>query len=335
MPRLAIRVEAFTALVHTAHGGVRESLATPRVLRSRLSRRLPSSTNALRIGGAEMALYKRQEEISGAHEASRVEASSNQGGMGGISHCGEAGRRTVSSASLPQYLSAIRQMYLVLCGAPVPSCPFVWHVLRGYKRWEEDNLLRRDVRCGLSASTPQYIWAHGMGTNHLGILRDSAMCVFAFCMSALRESSVASLEAANVVLHPDYLTARLSVVKGQPAGQVQRVKYHRVGVMQFPVDQWQRWNHARGRHRRFFALPDEQMAWSPGAMNRALRNCLKVSGIPPPSYGIYSSHSLRIGAHTEQVLLGIPLEVRLARFGWGPNSQEMANLYFDRTIQIN
>ena len=88
MRRLAVRVGAFTALVHTAHGRVRESLATPRVPRSRLPRRRPSSTNALRIGGAEIALYKRQEESSGAHGASRVEASSNQGGLSGISHRG-------------------------------------------------------------------------------------------------------------------------------------------------------------------------------------------------------------------------------------------------------
>ena len=88
MRRLAVRVGALTALVHTAQCGVRESLATPRVPLSRLPQRLPSSTNALRIGGAEMALYKRQEGKSGAYGASLVEASSNQGEIGGICHRG-------------------------------------------------------------------------------------------------------------------------------------------------------------------------------------------------------------------------------------------------------
>jgi hypothetical protein len=54
-----------------------------------------------------------------------------------------------------------------------------------------------------------------------------------------------------------------------------------------------------------------------------------------PSHGKYTSHSLRIGAHTEQVLLGIPLPVRLARFGWAAGSDEMASLYFDRTLKTS
>ena len=33
--------------------------------------------------------------------------------------------------------------------------------------------------------------------------------------------------------------------------------------------------------------------------------------------------------------MGFPLGARLARFSWGPSSAEMANLYFDRTIQVS
>lgn len=44
---------------------------------------------------------------------------------------------------------------------------------------------------------------------------------------------------------------------------------------------------------------------------------------------------MRIGAHTEQVLLGILLETLLARFARGPNSSGMAALYFDRTIRVS
>lgn len=35
------------------------------------------------------------------------------------------------------------------------------------------------------------------------------------------------------------------------------------------------------------------------------------------------------------MLLGFPLEVRLSRFGWGPQSSEMASTYFDRTIVLS
>lgn len=86
---------------------------------------------------------------------------------------------------------------------------------------------------------------------------------------------------------------------------------------------------------RFFALPGERMSWSAGTMTRALGNCLRALEVPPPAQGKFTSHSLRIGAHTEKVLLGIGLEIRLARFGWGPRSQEMAALYFDGTIRLS
>ena len=39
----------------------------------------------------------------------------------------------------------------------------------------------------------------------------------------------------------------------------------------------------------------------------------------PSAQGKFTSHSLRIGSHTEQMLIVVPLEVRLARFGWGSN----------------
>jgi hypothetical protein len=54
-----------------------------------------------------------------------------------------------------------------------------------------------------------------------------------------------------------------------------------------------------------------------------------------PIHGKYTSHSLRIGSHTEQVLLNVPLPVRLARFGWAAASEEMASLYFDRTLKTS
>lgn len=68
-------------------------------------------------------------------------------------------------------------------------------------------------------------------------------------------------------------------------------------------------------------------------LDAALGRVLRRLSITPPVGCKFSSHSLRIGAHTEQVLLGIPLEVRLARFGWAATSQEMAALYFDRTLR--
>jgi len=72
-----------------------------------------------------------------------------------------------------------------------------------------------------------------------------------------------------------------------------------------------------------------------GKLNESLKNMLGMIGVSAPSGGKFTSHSSRIGAHTEQILLGFPMEVRLKRFGWRPRSQEMAALYFDRTIKTS
>lgn len=246
----------------------------------------------------------------------------------------ESGRRSVSSKSIPQYLSAVRQMQQVTLGVSVPNYPLLKAVIRGYTKWEEANFPLREVRCGISASVVQRIWGMGMSTDSPALLRDAALCVFAYCMNGLRESSVLSILHTNVAMDSNKLTARLSVVKGKPASQVSLVSYARWNDLPGAIDLWLRWYHARGGHVRFFALAGERVSATSGGMTRSLLNCLTALDATPPPGGKYTSHSLRIGAHTEQVLLGIPLEVRLSRFGWGPRSEDMAALYFDRTIRV-
>lgn len=245
----------------------------------------------------------------------------------------EARRRQVGSSSLAQYFSAVRQMQVILTGVPVPTYPFVAHVTRAYARWEEENYPQKEVRVGVSASVVQAIWGFGMQTGDPSKLRDAAMVMFAYCFNGLRESSVLTLRADNVELQGDQMMARLSFVKGQIASHVPLVRYHRmVQALPSPVDLWLRWKNARGRHRCFFGLQGERDRLPEQALTLALQRCLQAVGVKAPVGGKYTSHSLRIGAHTEQVLLGIPLEVRLARFGWGPRSAEMAATYFDRTV---
>lgn len=91
-----------------------------------------------------------------------------------------AGCRGVGSSSIPQYLSAVRQMQVVVLGTPVPSYPFVWNVLRGYLQWEGLNYPQPDVRCGVPASILQQIWSLGMETSNVAVLRNAAACVFAY-----------------------------------------------------------------------------------------------------------------------------------------------------------
>ena len=142
-----------------------------------------------------------------------------------------------------------------------------------------------------------------------------------------------SLRNSFTEISNEALNVRLSVVNGRSASTVPLVAYHRLPHLTSPWDTIIRWKHSRGGHDRFFGLPGEGSSGSPGQLSRALTNCLHALDVQAPAQGNFTSHSLRIGAHTEQVLLGIPLDVRLSRFGWGPRSGEMANTYFDRTIQ--
>lgn len=65
-----------------------------------------------------------------------------------------------------------------------------------------------------------------------------------------------------------------------------------------------------------------------------VRACSTLPQSSPP-VGKFTSYSLRIGAHTEKVLLRISLEVRIALFGCKPHSSAMAELYFYRTIHLS
>lgn len=242
-------------------------------------------------------------------------------------------RRKISSSSIPQYLSAVRQMKVMLTGLSVPEYPLLPHVLRGYEKWEAENFPTPSVRSGLSCSIMQRIWGLGMSSYVPQTVRDCAACVFAFCFNGVRDSSVMSIRSSNVSLTRLSMRARLSVVKGKVASGVSSVEYHRVGTITSPLDLFLRWDSLRGDHVRYFALSGDQVQWRPGCLDASLQRVLRKLDIRAPLHYKFTSHSLRIGSHTEQVLLGIPLEVRLARFGWSSTSQEMASLYFDRTLR--
>ena len=144
-----------------------------------------------------------------------------------------------------------------------------------------------------------------------------------------------SLQSSNVNLDTNGLCVRLSVVKGKASSTVTLERYSRLGQVGSPVDLWMRWSQAGETHNRYFGLDRESQEWMQGSLKRAVQKRLEDLAVVPPPHGKYTSHSMRIGAQTEQILVGVPLEVRIARFGWGPNNQEMAALYFDRSIQVS
>lgn len=185
---------------------------------------------------------------------------------------------------------------------------------------------------GLSAAQLKKVWELGMSSSQACVVCQAAMCMFAYAFNGLRESSVCSTQARNVEFRTGTMTARLSIVKGRPASCEPLVRFTRSRQSTSPLDLCVRFKSMRGAHQRFFAQPGDPERWSSGMLSKALEDCLAACGIVAPLDCKYKSHSLRCGSHTEQVLLGIPPEVRLALFGCGSRSSEMASVYFDRTI---
>lgn len=248
----------------------------------------------------------------------------------------ERSQRHVAGNSLPQYISAVRTTQRDILGeAPITS-PMIALAVESYKKWEEEKYPVKDKRVGIPAEVIHAVYDLGMRSEDACTIRDSAMMVFAYAFNGLRDSSVASLRACDVRIGDDDATATLRVVKGRRASSELPVKYSRVpGQEGSPVDILQRWRtrHA-GRHSRFFALPRDPEDWPEQQLLHCMERCLAAVACHPPQGCKYGAHSLRIGAHTTQVLLGIPFEARMARFGWGPHSDAMSRLYFDRTIRL-
>lgn len=121
----------------------------------------------------------------------------------------EVGSRQVSAASLPQYVSAIRQLQIAMTKVPVPDFPMVPHVMRGYARLEEANFPQDEVRCGISADIMMKVWALSMSSPTLSTIRDCAASVFSFCFNGLRESTVMSIYASKVAFAEDTMAVRL------------------------------------------------------------------------------------------------------------------------------
>jgi hypothetical protein len=242
----------------------------------------------------------------------------------------DAGRRSVAPSSLAQYLSAVRVMHQSITGRPPPDMPMVSVAVRAYGHWFEEDT-PRSPRLGVPAHVVLAVWRDGMSAASVAELQSATAIVLAFVLG-LRESSALSIPAGNVTLTADAVTVRLTVAKGRVVRNLPPAVYRRVSsTLPSPLDLFALWQDRRDGHPLWLARAGDSPMPQPGTLSRMLRSHLALLSLDSTGY---SSHSLRIGAHTEQVLLNIPLEVRKARFGWGPNSP-MEAVYFDRSIRLS
>jgi hypothetical protein len=252
----------------------------------------------------------------------------------------EAGRRSVSAASLPQYISAVRVVAKSFFDGQealtAGRMPILQALLRAYGQWEARSFPRLTHRGGVPADIIQAIWANAMQSEERVVIRDAAAVILAYVLG-LRESSVMSLPAENITHTAAKMTVRLVLVKGKALRHAVLATYARTGVatLPSPIDLLQKWTGLRPAHALLFGLPGDVNDWQPGSLSNALQRSLHAVARCPPPGTTWTSHSLRIGAHTEQTLLGLPVEVRKARFGWGPDSDDMTSLYFDRQIILS
>lgn len=161
-----------------------------------------------------------------------------------------------------------------------------------------------------------------MTTTSLLLLRDCDMCVFVFCLNGLRQSSVTSVKTDRVSLDSQSISVRLSAVKVQFASRAPLVSYSRFSGLPSPVKLWLRWRYARGNILSSMLSVAKARMLQPGGVLALYQMHWRHS--PSVRHQVAKSRrtlseSVRIRS-TEQVLLGFPLDVRLARFGWVPTA---------------
>jgi hypothetical protein len=249
----------------------------------------------------------------------------------------EAGRPSISAKSLPQYLSAVRVVSRAIFTPDMPSedrpmsMPILQAFIRAYAQWEAQSFAQLTHRGGVPADVIQAVWVNGMQSALPDVIREAAAVVTAYVLG-LRELSVMSLPTENVTITEDRMILRLVLVKGRPLRHATPATYVRTGTAGLPssIDLVQRWMACRNDHPLLFGGTGDAPEWRPGNLSAALARALEAVSRAPLPVTIWTSHSLRIGSHAEQTLLGFPIGVRKARFGWGPDSDDMTSLYFDR-----
>ena len=143
------------------------------------------------------------------------------------------------------------------------------------------------------------IWHLVMRNPTLSVLRECAVCVFAYYMNWLRESSTMMMKTAKVRIEGNDMTARLSYWKGRKASTEPLVKYSRVYTdVSSALDLFKRWMQSRGDHMHLFAMDAEPETYAKESFTSALLRCLHALCIQAPAEGKYTSHSMRIGSHT-------------------------------------
>jgi integrase len=163
---------------------------------ARARRLLEDFAWSTRTIGSRLTQWKASQEFRG-HEG-RAIVPVNEGQLveyeGWLAIEREAGRRSVSAASLPQYISAVRVVAKSNFDSQEALIPGRMPILQAallitYGQWEARSFPRLTHRDGVPADIIQAIWANAMQSEERVVIRDAAAVILAYVLG-LRESSV-------------------------------------------------------------------------------------------------------------------------------------------------
>jgi hypothetical protein len=95
----------------------------------------------------------------------------------------EAGQRSVSAKSLPQYLPAVRFLSRAIFTPDMPSedrpmsMPILQAPIRAYAQWEAQSFSQLTHHGGVPADVIQAVWGNGMQSALPDVIRDAAAVV--------------------------------------------------------------------------------------------------------------------------------------------------------------
>jgi integrase len=239
----------------------------------------------------------------------------------------------ISSASLPQYLSAVSR-YHELAGVPSPTkSTLVQSLVRAYDRAFDERVLTRPTRVGLSAPMMRRVLAFGLETPVPMLLRAAALVVFMFLFGC-RASTTVALRASDFEITDAQVTVVLVHRKGKRTQDPLVLVYGRhpdVDFLNSPLALLHRWSETRPLSDAFFALAEEEGLVAAVATH-AVTALMSALDIAAPVGCSYSSHSARIGSFNEWLALSFPSPWIMHRMGW--ESEGMLRVYYDPRITV-
>jgi len=257
----------------------------------------------------------------------------------------------VHGRSVDHYISAIRTRHMREGFADPFATGHHVDLLRAFRFQDDQRGQLQDVRAAIPATLIQRIRLLGLGSEPGSLTEHQAAMVEFQYLLTWREGSVRTVQVGDVQVRVGgqsaenlddrsllTLVARPRTLKGR---LVRGVGACALSCRHHPTQLSNR--NPLGLQLRFYCMrrsssaPEEQYWARPGlnlrpqVVTAALSACLTALQVVPPPFCTYTSHSLRSGSATAQILINVPLPHIARRGGWR-NVNMVANVYYDSRL---